>query len=464
MLATVRVIVPVFLAVPGKMCKIVPGKYPLDWVDGFIEQIRPYAFVREYDRLLILLPNQSYKLNDTGVKLLKPLLEGKTMKAVIGDKPLPEKISKDLFEFFTGVVAMFKGCLGEGRFRPEVEQVKYVRPYNKLPVLSEMALTYRCNLKCTFCYAGCNRDNSPDILTAEKIKKILNVVRQDAQVPSISFTGGEPTLRDDLPCLVEMAVSTGLRVNLVSNGTLVTKQLAKDLKQAGLSSAQISIEGPNKEIHDLLTGVDGSFESSIRGISNLSEQGVNVHHNTTLTAPNVEYAVDMIDLAKELDIDRLSMNMIIPSEWILKNKPELVLKYSQIGQTVLKVKNAARNEGIRFMWYSPTPYCIFNPIAVNLGNKGCAACDGLLSIDPQGQVIPCSSFFKPVGSVLDDDFMKIWENKISIDIRDKSLAPENCKTCSEFELCEGACPLYWCVMGADELNNKKAYEWSLKND
>lgn len=429
-------------------------RYPLDWVDEFINQIRPHVFVREYDNLMILLPNQSYKLNGMGIKIMKKLLAGATLEQLTEGRTLPAHVCKDLFEFFTGIVAMFRGCLGEGRGRPEVEHVPYQRPYHKLPVLSEVALTYRCNLRCTFCYAGENRESAEDELSTEQFAIILKKIRHEAMVPSVSFTGGEPTMRKDLPELIQIAVKEGLRVNLISNGTLITPELVTAMKKAGLSSAQISIEGPNAQIHDKLVASKGAFDSAIAGIKALIAEDISVHHNTTLTSENLECAGQMIDLAQELKLERFSMNMIIPSHWIKENKPDLMLDYSKIGETVLKVKDMARKAGVRFMWYSPTPYCLFNPIAHNLGNKGCAACDGLLSVDPKGRIIPCSSFFAPQGSMFDQPFIEIWKSSSAEKIRSKALAPDSCEKCADFDLCEGACPLYWDVKGCKEIEGK----------
>lgn len=429
-------------------------RYPLDWVDEFINQIRPHVFVREYDNLMIMLPNQSYKLNGVGIKIMQRLLAGATLEQLTEGRILPDHVCKDLFEFFTGIVAIFRGCLGEGRGRPEVEHVAYERPYNKLPVLSEIALTYRCNLRCTFCYAGENRESAEDELTTEQFAIILKKIRHEALVPSVSFTGGEPTMRKDLPELIQVAVREGLRVNLVSNGTLITPELAAAMKKAGLSSAQISIEGPNAQVHDKLVDFAGAFDSALAGIKALIAADIPVHHNTTLTTENLHCAGQMVDLAKELKLDRFSMNMIIPSSWIKENKPDLMLDYSEIGATVLQVKEVARQAGIRFMWYSPTPYCLFNPIAHNLGNKGCAACDGLLSVDPKGRIIPCSSFFAPQGSMFSQSFIETWQTASAERIRSKALAPDTCKKCADFELCEGACPLYWNVKGSKEIEGK----------
>jgi radical SAM protein with 4Fe4S-binding SPASM domain len=479
-------------------------QFPLHWVDGLIREIRPHVFVREIDQLLILLPNQSYRLNRTGFRLMQALLDGQTLDQVLGGREPPPAVRRDLFAFFTGIAAMVKGCLGEGRDRPEVEAIPYRRPWRALPILSEVALTYRCNLACRFCYAGPHRDRAcaaagrgcpppatgqgPGVASGEgasggngngaaaaaasgglavagapsremstaEVERVLRIIRQEAQVPSVSFTGGEPTLRDDLPHLVRVAADLGLRVNLISNGVALTTERVARLAAAGLDSAQISLEGPDAETHERLTGVPGLFAATTAAVQALVAAGVPVHTNTTLTGLNVEAAVRMPALVKRLGLDRFSMNMVIPAAWMREAEPALLLTYREIGARVLAVRDAARAAGVRFMWYSPTPYCLFNPIAHNLGNKGCAACDGLLSVDPAGRVIPCSSYFEPQGSLLEMPFQAIWQAPSAVRLREKRAAPARCREgCPTFDLCEGACPLYWQAMGEDELRKKE---------
>jgi len=426
-------------------------EFPLDWVDGFVLDIKPHVFLREADDLLIILPNQSYRLNPAGKKILSRLLDGENLTEIIGCTEPPPKIREDLFRFFCGIAAMVKGCLGEGRGRPEVESIPYRRPYHKFPILSEIAITYRCNLSCKFCYASVNRSSSGTELGVDDLALILTKIKGDAQVPSVSFTGGEPTLRPDLPLLIKAASDNGLRVNLISNGILITPEKAVEYRDAGLASAQISLEGPDAQTHDDLTGVSGSFASTLNGLKALREAGIPVHTNTTLNSGNLMQATRMPRLVKELGLTRFSMNMIIPSPWLKEHYPDLLIRYDRIGDIVLRIRDEARAVGVRFMWYSPTPYCLFNPIAHNLGNKGCAACDGLLSVDPLGRIIPCSSFFEPQGSLLESNFPELWHSASSASIREKSRAPSKCRDCDLFDLCEGACPLYWATMGTGEL-------------
>jgi len=109
--------------------------------------------------------------------------------------------------------------------------------------------------------------------------------------------------------------------------------------------------------------------------------------------------------------------------------------------------------GLEFMWYSPTPICIFNPITRGLGNKGCAACDGLLSVAPDGSVLPCSSYPEPVGNILSEKgkFTALWNRERPAWFRSKGFAHKTCTACAHLAVCNGGCPLYWAKTGYAEL-------------
>jgi radical SAM protein with 4Fe4S-binding SPASM domain len=427
--------------------------FPLHWVGGFVRSIKPYVFVRRADSLLILMPNQAYRLNGTALDLLEHLLDGGPLERFLSRWGGSPAVRRDLYHFFCDLRALVSGCLGDGEGRKAVEQVPFEVPFSSLPVLSELALTYRCNLRCRFCYAGCgcrSREESRELTTAEA-ERVLRIVRRRAQVPSISFTGGEPALRGDLARLTETAVKVGLRVNLITNGTLITQEIACRLAGAGLTSAQVSVEGPDPECHDGLTGVPGSFNDTWRGIDALREAGIATQTNTTINGVNKNKVLELVELLAERGMSRFAMNMLVPCGSAGLH-PELEITYSEIGGIVTSVQDRARELGLQFLWYSPTPYCLFNPIANGHGNKGCAACDGLLSISPTGEILPCSSFDYGVGNLLAGDFEDLWNSARAVFWRRKQYAPPQCSGCPTFVPCAGACPIYWQAFGTAELD------------
>ncbi len=432
-------------------------KKRVDWIDGYAARIKPYVRVREADSLLIKIPNQAHKLNRQGARLLKFIMDGGSAVSVVEAYP-PEKreaVSLDVYYFFRDLMALLKGCAGEEGGRKALEVKPFALGHNDLPVLSEIAVTYRCNLACRFCYAGCGckKDAEHPDLPASSLKEILGIIAGEAEVPSVSFTGGEPLLRRELPELVAHAKSLGMWANLITNGTLADGRAVKRLKAAGLDSAQVSVEAGTAELHDAIAAHGGAFARTVRGIENFMKAGIRVHTNTTVSALNKDRLEGILDLVKSLGLAKFSMNLLMPVGTAGKNLPDTFVSYTEAGALVEGVKEMAEKRGLEFMWYSPTPLCIYNPIARGLGNKGCAACDGLLSVAPNGDVLPCSSYPKPLGNMLKEkgNFKKLWNGPEFAWFREKGFAHEKCKACRHLAACNGGCPLYWEKAGYGEL-------------
>ncbi|MFH1075172.1 MAG: radical SAM protein [Candidatus Firestonebacteria bacterium] len=431
----------------------------ITWVNQYVRNLAPYIYVREADSLLIKIPNEAFKLNPTGIKLLKHLLAGNSVESIIYNFPgRKEEITQDIHNFFCDLRAVLKGCYNEKELRRSVEKVEFTLPYNTLPVLSEIAITYKCNIACKFCYAscGCKKDATVKDLSTKDLKTVISRIKNDAEVPSVSFTGGEPTLRKDLTALIKHAKSEKMWVNLITNGTLITPERAKKLKEAGLDSSQVSIEAGNASLHDEITQSAGSFEKTLNGIKNLINAGIRCHTNTTISRLNKENLFEILLLVKSLGLSKLSMNMLMPAGSAVVNLKETSISYEEIGNIVLAVKKEAEGLGLEFMWYSPTPICIFNPIVHGLGNKGCSACDGLLSLAPNGDILPCSSYPKPMGNILKKDFKNMWFGADFKYFQEKKFAHEKCQRCGSLAICNGACPLYWEKFGYTELEKTHA--------
>jgi radical SAM protein with 4Fe4S-binding SPASM domain len=250
--------------------------------------------------------------------------------------------------------------------------------------------------------------------------------------------------------MIRYARRAGLRVNLITNATLADPQRARSLSKSGLDTAQVSVESAEEETHDLLTKSPGSFRRTLKGIRTLQEAGISVQTNTTITTLNARTAKQMPSFLKGLGVERFAMNLYIPTP----GAPDLVFPYSAVGPVIEAVRLAARREDVTFFWYSPTPHCLYNPIARGLGNKSCAAMDGLLSVSPAGDVLPCSSFPLPMGNLLRQSFREIWFSDQARKLKCKEHAPARCAECESFRACQGACPLYWQRVGTAEIDGQ----------
>ncbi len=416
------------------------------WVEDFSSKLSDLVFFRKEDRVLIIPPNQVYTVNESGGRLLEYLFSGGNLRRI--EKKGGDTVLTNTINFLHEIKQIVEGNFTEEGLRA-TEFLPFRKNFYTFPVLSEFSITWRCNLDCKFCYRTWKEGKE---LRTKDAKKIIWKIRNEAKLPFMSFTGGEPLLRNDIEKLIKYARSIGLKVNLISNGTLITKGKAKNLKKAGLSSAQISLESPSEEIHDGLTGVSGSWRATIEGIKNLMNNEIYVHTNTTINKKNLESMLGYPKFAKKLGLKKFSANIIIPVGEALKHR-DLWIRYSEIGNFLEKMKKRAEKEEIEFVWYSPLPYKIYNPVAKGLGAKSCAAAHGLLAVDPEGYILPCSSYPLKIGNILENGFKKVWFSEDALNFREMKYLPETCRACQFKEICGGACPLYWKAWGYDEIEN-----------
>jgi radical SAM protein with 4Fe4S-binding SPASM domain len=415
-----------------------------NFASEFIGSTRDFVFVRPQDRLLILRPNKIHHLNRTAAEMLAALYAQETpdASAVIRETAarydVPEaQVEADLERLLRSLALVLQDREGAA---PALRRTPFGSHFRELPVLSEIALTYRCQNRCTFCYASApGRGQEVAEMTASEVMRILDAIADDAQVPTVSFTGGEPTLRPDLPRLIAYAKSRRLRTNLITNGIRCGANGYVEIL-AGLDSAQVSLEASKPEIHDAIVGRPGAWRRTVQGIRNLKAAGIHVHTNTTINRLNRDHLPDLIDFLAEMEQPYLSMNMVIRTGGAVGS---MEIGYEEIGDLVLPLKERANDHGMKFVWYSPVPLCLFNPAAHGLGSQSCSAADGLLSIAPDGQVLPCSSFEQGVGNLLHEPFDVVWNRRAAKYWRKKEFLPPGCRDCDLAELCCGACPLYW---------------------
>jgi radical SAM protein with 4Fe4S-binding SPASM domain len=440
-----------------------PHPVDLRWVDELVRSARPHLFVRPEDDLLILVPNRPVKVNRTAARILAMMLdEGLGIADVLAREGDGPRRRAEIHAFFADLSAWLSGTIGEGFGRRAVVREPFTADFCRYPVLAEVALTYRCNLTCGFCYAGCAAAGLPSGWSEERamgddeVCRVLEVIRRDARCPSVSFTGGEPTLRPALVRLVRHAKGVGLKVNLISNGQTLDAERVAALADAGLDSAQLSLEGPTATVHDGLVGRPGAFQRLWAGVDRLRAQGVRVHTNTTLTRRNLLVAEDIVDLVAGRGLERLTMNLVIPCG-TAGGAAGLAVSYGEVGDHVLRLRARAQARGVELVWYSPLPLCLFNTIAHGLGNRGCAAADGLLHVSPAGDVLPCSSFShsESLGNLLRQPFDEVWQSRAARFFRAKEMMPAGCEGCADAAACQGACVLYWRERGVGELDRRE---------
>ena len=172
-------------------------------------------------------------------------------------------------------------------------------------------MTRRCNLRCVHCYAGAKAAAEPDELTTAQAKAMIDDLAAFGS-PVLLFSGGEPLMREDLPELAAHATSKGMRAVISTNGTLITREKAAQLKQIGLSYVGVSLDG-GEAVHDKFRGVQGSFKQAIKGVKNCLAEGIKVGFRFTVNRRNVSEVPFLFDLARDMNVPRMCFYHLVYS-------------------------------------------------------------------------------------------------------------------------------------------------------
>jgi len=162
--------------------------------------------------------------------------------------------------------------------------------------------TRTCNLNCIHCYTDSEAKDYKGELSTEEAKAMIKDLAE-FKIPALLFSGGEPLVRKDLFELVKFARSLEIRPTLSTNGTLITKEMAKKIKASEFSYVGVSLDGIG-EINDKFRGMDGAFEKTMTGFRNLKEVGQRVGLRLTLTRHNYNNLHQIFDFIEAEKIDR----------------------------------------------------------------------------------------------------------------------------------------------------------------
>ena len=319
-------------------------------------------------------------------------------------------------------------------------------------------MTRQCNLKCRHCYAQAQIKKTSNELTTQEGKALIDDLSRFG-APVILFSGGEPIMRPDLPELAEYAVARGLRAVISTNGTLITRELARVLKKIGLSYVGISLDGM-EQVNDRFRGVSGAFAQALKGIRNCREAGIKVGLRFTINRMNSDQVEPIFDLLEKEGIPRVCFYHLVyagrGSELIeedldhdqTRRLVDLIIDrtkaLSDAGREkeVLTVDNHADGPYIYLRLLkegSPRASEVLELLKMNEGNSsgrgiGCVSWDGQVHAD---QFWRHYSF----GNIRQRPFSAIWQdtsNPLMAQLKEKkNHVKGRCAACCWLDICAG---------------------------
>lgn len=314
------------------------------------------------------------------------------------------------------------------------------------PITCVWEVTMGCNMRCGHCGSSC-KNPLPDELTTDEAFKLADMFGK-MNISWVTLSGGEPLIRKDICQIIKYLSDRAIKTNIITNGWLLNKETARNLKKANISTVAISIDGP-KEIHDRIRR-SGSFDQSKRAFKILNEEGVYTGSITTISRENIDYLgrikKDLIDMGVKLWQVQLGLpmgNFIEHKNWMISpSEIQPIIDFCY--QTALE--GEIRITPADCIGYYNSKLNSINYME-NIGNwEGCNAGIRSFGVLHNGDIVGCTSIRDKnfiEGNIKKRSLMEIWEDPKSFSWRrnmTKYNLKGNCKICRYGSECLGGCP------------------------
>jgi AdoMet-dependent heme synthase len=335
--------------------------------------------------------------------------------------------------------------------------------FERSPYLVIWETTRACDLACVHCRAEAIPERSPRELSTAEARGLMDSARSFGR-PLFVLTGGDPLKRPDVVDLVAYGSSLGLRMAMTPSGTpLMTRQILKSLRDAGLSRLAVSLDGSTAAIHDTFRGVSGSWAWTLSMLRAARELGLSTQVNTTVTRRNLEDFDSLFALMTELGISLWSVFFLVPMgraqpedvasaesfEMVFNRMYDLSRSASfdikstaapQYRRVILQRQVAERRAGSRSATPEPMTAGVGFSLADGVGRaRGVNDGDGFVFIAHDGDIFP--SGFLPVsaGNIRRDDLIDVYrDSELFRSLRDRESLRGKCGVCEYRDVCGGS--------------------------
>jgi len=324
-------------------------------------------------------------------------------------------------------------------------------PPGQAPRLVAWETTRACNLACVHCRAAAVYEPSPDELTTEEGRRLIDQIAALAPGVILILTGGEPLMRPDIFDLAAHGTERGLRVVMAPNGTLITPEKARLMAASGVRRISVSLDGAAAADHDRFRGVEGAFDRVLAGLEYAKAAGLEFQINTTVTRRNLSHIEAIQDLAVSLGAAAHHIFLLVPTgrgrqltdevitaeeyektlNWFhdRRNRVPLQLKATCAPHYHRILRQRARAEGKKVD---------LNTYGLDAVSRGCLGGQGFVFVSSTGRVQPCGYLDLDCGRVREKDFGEIYRNSsIFLDLRDQSRYKGKCGVCEFWRVCGG---------------------------
>lgn len=337
------------------------------------------------------------------------------------------------------------------------DALRYSNSAHRRPVVV-WNCTQTCNLSCIHCYSNSYNRTYPNELTSNQAKAMITDLA-DFGVPVLLFSGGEPLMRRDIFDLAAFASGSGLRCVLSTNGTLMTRDNARKIKESGFSYVGISLDGIGRT-NDAFRGMLGAYDSALRGIRNCSAEGIRTGVRFTITRKTYKDLPGIFRVAEGEKVQRLCLYHLVYvgrgsdvakddlSIQEMRGLMDYVLEtsrdFSSSGQNseVLTVDNHADSAYLYLKLEKENPNLAGSALNLLKINGGNSSGVGIGCIDSNGYVHPDQFWrYYSLGNIKERRFSDIWTDEseplFSALKRRKAFLKGRCSQCRFLDICNG---------------------------
>ena len=306
-------------------------------------------------------------------------------------------------------------------------------------------ITGRCNLRCRHC--GSSSGAVGESLTLDDIEKTLRSVRSGSDSPTVCLTGGEPMLHPDFFSIAELVRDMGFFWGMTTNATLIDGEAARRLREAGLATVSVSLDGM-EEAHDALRGRTGAWRRALRGLTALQEAGLRPQVTTVVHRENFGDLEPLYSLLTGMGIESWRPINVEPIGRACESR-DLLLSPEQFRDLLsfIREKRFDRNCGMEVTFGCSHYLGVEDERMVRDHYFLCGAGILTASVRCSGDICACLDIADRAelvqGNIRTDDFRDVWENRFEAFRRDRTADCSECVRCPERFLCGGDSAHTW---------------------
>lgn len=414
-----------------------------DWIYR-IENHGGLFYNREHDSTIIV--------NEYGNEVSKLLLTNDGLNLTqIGTNiefATDEESIKSFLEELTNIGIVIRKDTGSERviMPSTISQQEYTN-YFSSPLFIEIYPTFRCNLRCKFCFLD---KPTEDMNYEMNYEDFINIINQSLHndVFYISLLGGEPFLLPWITDAIQYCEKNKMRLEIVSNGTLITDEDIQVLKNTKYVSISLSLHG-KKTTHNYLSSSSEVYQKIIKTMENLYENNINFGIGCTISKINCKVSElnHILDISQKFDVENVSYRSYQNFGYGKKSEDELLISNSEVLNEYKKIE---RRENLNTYLLGSFAFLDFDEkVPENRLNllrySFCSAAVRKLDVLPDSKVTPCIQLWQLdkrnyiIGDLKKEEILEVWKNAEMLNELRILEPPEYCKSCKYVDICRGGC-------------------------